>query len=550
MSDELSEREERARAMLAPPTEPVAGERASRRPRVPRKPRQPREPREQQPRDWSFAKWFLISVVIAVVLAGGGSLLALKLGPPPTPELVVQPVGSTTTVCPEPGIANSELSTQITAAVVPGLAGEENAKGSARLETLPGKPQASSAIESAGGQTQIDVVNTDSPPIVGIATGGLAPGFTADQRGRDTKADGRGMSSVACGPPLSQFWFVGGGASLGQSTRIVLVNSEDFPAQVDIDVYSPTGIVDTEAGRGVIVPARDRVTLRLDAIAPRIKYAAVKIIARSGRVAAAMNDQIMTGLRSEGADWIPVSAEPNNRVLVPGLSSGKGERQLSILAPGKDDGTVAVRVMTEDGNFVPAGVEKLQLVPGEVKTLDIASVVERQSATLELTSDVPIVAGVREIFGAGAKNGELIYTAGSTPWAGMAAVTGLPSSDASTVRLSLTAPDADATASVTLLGYKGGKSMAPSKPLEVQIAGGRIKDLKLDPPAGSDWFTAVVSNTSAPASDATQPALVAAHRIIEKSGFGDLVTGYPWTPLRVSVTAPAVQQDPAAALPQ
>lgn len=539
MTDELNEREERARALLKPPTEPAAGEGRVRRVR---RPRAPREPREKQPTDLSYLKWIAIAAAAVLVLAGGGTAIAIKMGPMPVPEAVVQPVSSSLAVCPEPGIAETELDTLITAAVVPNLPGQDGPKGTATIETLPGKPAASSSIEKSGGQTSIDVTNTDSPPIVGVATGSLAPGFTADQRGRDTKADGRGMTSVACGPTLSQFWFVGGGAALGQRSRIVLVNPEEFPAQVDVDVYSPVGLVDTEAGRGVIVPARERVVLRLDAIAPRIKFAAVHVVARSGRVAAAMHDEIMTGLRSEGADWVPVSAAPANRVVMPGLSSGKGERQLSILAPGKDDGTVTVRVITQDGNFVPAGVEKLQLVPGEVKTLDIASVVERQSATLELTSDVPIVAGVREIFGANAKNGELIYTTGSTPWTGSAAVTGLPSSDADAVRLSITAPDGDANASVTLMGFSnGGKSMAPEKPTEVKVPAGQLRDIKLDPPAGSDWFTAIVSSEGAP--------VVVAHRIVEKSSYGDLVTGYPWSPLRVSVTSPAVQQNGGAALP-
>ena len=65
--------------------------------------------------------------------------------------------------------------------------------------------------------------------------------------------------------------------------------------------------------------------------------------------------------------------------------------------------------------------------------------------------------------------------------------------------------------------------------------------MKLNPPAGIVWYTAVVTPVAG-----SGPVLVA-HRVRESSGNGDLVTGYPWNPLRVQVVVPTAVQDPAVA---
>jgi hypothetical protein len=103
----------------------------------------------------------------------------------------------------------------------------------------------------------------------------------------------------------------------------------------------------------------------------------------------------------------------------------------------------------------------------------------------------------------------------------------------------ITAPSEDATVQVSLLPYSGSKKPASAtQPITVQIKAGNVQNLRLAPPAGSDWYTAVV--TTAPGSG---PVLVA-HRVLERSSYGDLVTGYPWAPLRTQVGVPTTEQDP------
>jgi hypothetical protein len=64
----------------------------------------------------------------------------------------------------------------------------------------------------------------------------------------------------------------------------------------------------------------------------------------------------------------------------------------------------------------------------------------------------------------------------------------------------------------------------------------------LEPPTGVDWYTAIVTPV-----EGSGPVLLA-HRIREKSRFGDLITGYPWSPLRIEVSVPSAAQNEAVAV--
>jgi len=75
----------------------------------------------------------------------------------------------------------------------------------------------------------------------------------------------------------------------------------------------------------------------------------------------------------------------------------------------------------------------------------------------------------------------------------------------------------------------------------VKIGAGKVKYIKMNPPAGITWYSVVVTPV-----EGSGPILVA-HRVRESSRFGDLVTGYPWRPLRTEVVVPTAVQDPAVA---
>ena len=448
----------------------------------------------------------------------------------------IEPIGSALLLCPEPG-AGSDLGVRVTAAVVPGQPGQD-AAGTGGLQTLPGKQSAQSRIEVPGGQAQIEAFGRQLPAIAAYGEDGLAPGLVADQWGRDPAGRGRGMASTACAPAGSEFWFVGGGAIAGRVTRIVLVNPDPTAAVVDVIIRGENGIIDAPAGRGLVVKGEDRLIVRLDVLAPGVAATAVQVIARTGRVGASVDDEQRAGLANVGTDWVPRAAPPATRVWVPGVANGAGARVLSVAAPGGDDAIVNVRVITSEGTYAPAERSRLEVPADSVVAIDMAPVLDKQPATLELTSDVPIVAGMRMFFG-----NETSFSAGAMPYDGPAAVSGLPVRSSTDVRVSITAPDTAAQVEITLLPFRGGKEAAvPTQPRRIKVDAGTMRWIKLNPPSGVDWYTAVVTPL-----DGSGSVLVA-HRLREKSRFGDLVTGYPWNALRTEVVVPTAAQDPSVGL--
>jgi len=71
----------------------------------------------------------------------------------------------------------------------------------------------------------------------------------------------------------------------------------------------------------------------------------------------------------------------------------------------------------------------------------------------------------------------------------------------------------------------------------VKVPAGQVRFVLLEAPRDVDWFTAVVTPKTG-----SGPMLLA-HRVRERSSFGDLVTGYPWSPLRIEVAVPTAVED-------
>lgn len=486
-----------------------------------------------------------VLAVIAVVLGLGQFIQAQPSAPQP-PTAGAEPIRSSVLLCPEPGTGGN-LGVRVTGAVIPGQAGQSG-PGEAGLRTLPGAESARSMISRPGEQGQIEAFGSRLPPIEAFGVDSLAPGLVADQWGRDPSGRGRGMASTACAPAGSDFWFVGGGAVAGRVTRVVLVNPDITSAVVDVIIHGPEGEIDTPTTRGLVVPGQDRLIVRLDEVAPGVNGTAFHVIARSGRVGASVDDEQRVGLDSVGTDWIPAAAEPATTVYVPGILAGEGPRVLSVVSTTDNDAVVSVRVLAQDGSYTPFERSSIIVPANAVATLDMTPALPTTPdgvlpATLELTSDQPIVAGMRQFFGGSGVQNEAAFSAGAQPFSGPAAVTGLPVRPATDVKLQIAAPSTAVEVDVTMLPFRGGKQVAEAtKPVRVSVPAGEVRVITFEPPSDVDWFTGVITPV------AGSGPILAAHRVRERSRFGDLITGYPWKPLRVRVAVPQVVPDEAVAV--
>jgi hypothetical protein len=321
-------------------------------------------------------------------------------------------------------------------------------------------------------------------------------------------------------------------------TRALLVNPDETAAIVDVLVYGTDGILDAPAGRGLVVPPQSRINVRLDVLVPGESATALQVIARTGRIGASVNDIQQSGLDAVGTDWIPPAAAPATRVYVPGVLPQAGARVLSLVSPTESEAIVRIRLITPQGTFAPVERAEVRVPAQSVVTIDMAPVLEGLPATLELTADEPIVAGMRQFFGGRRVQNETSFTAGAQPFTTAAAVSGLPVRASTDVRVMVTAPTEDVEVEFAALAYRGDDDPTELVALRtVRVAAGEVRFVRLQPPSGAQWFTAVA--TPAPGSG---PMLIA-HRVREQSGFGDLVTGYPWPPLRTEVSIPFASED-------
>jgi hypothetical protein len=234
-------------------------------------------------------------------------------------------------------------------------------------------------------------VAAGAPPILIEGLGALAPVTEAALSLFASRGDDRGLAEQTCERPTTSWWFAGGSSTLGHTTRIVITNVEDAPASMDIRVLGTSGLQTASGGRGLAVAARSRVELRLDELAPEEVAAAINVRVNSGRVHVAVLKRILDGPTPEGIEWLP-RVQPQGRLVIP-VPPGLSAPTLVIAPIGKAPSRIEVRVRTEEGSFVPLGLEVLNLDADTVRTVDLTDALDDGGA-VEIDSDVPVVATV------------------------------------------------------------------------------------------------------------------------------------------------------------
>lgn len=375
-------------------------------------------------------------------------------------------------------------------------------------------------------------------PYFALGEGVLAPALIAGQVTRVTGGRSRGLSATACTVSSSDSWFVGGGGSVGRRTTVLLTNPDSTPALVDLEVYGPKGRAEARGGQGILVPARQQKAVRIDVLAPETEQIAVHVLARAGRVSSAVQDVNTKGLIPRGADFVPQSAPPAVRVLVPGVLGGtSGTRVLQVVAPGEADAIVNLKIVADDGTFAPESAALLEVPAGTLQQVDLSPFLDGiAAASVLLESDVPVVAGLRTVIASGA-GAEVAYTAGTPALSGPAGFGPVTVDDARTATLFLSAADDQGLVTVVLLDPAGG---AP-KSQDVVVPGGTTTPVKLSGvPAGAGIVVTPITG-----SGPVQAVLL----LGETRSDGSLLASVPLVSRALTVTVPPVRPDPATGIP-
>ncbi|MGW5349893.1 DUF5719 family protein [Streptomyces sp. NPDC004031] len=440
------------------------------------------------------------AVVVLAVLVGAASLNGSDDSvAAPKGSSTRLPVQRTTTVCPSPSPSEFADTTYASftpaASPLPGQAAGSSAgaAGSAQLLTTAAKPAPlSPPLKQAGRTVTYTTDKADAPALVGTADGPLAPGWSVGETTVVDAGPGRALLGTSCVTPDSEFWFAGASTSDGRQDYLHLVDPDDAPAVVDIELYGPDGLVKTSGGDGVTVPGKGAEPVLLSTLtAQKVQDLTVHVVVRSGRVGAA----VQATSAGKGADWLQPAAEPATTLVMPGIPADAVSVRLVAYATGSDDADLTLKLATATGMITPADHETLHVKAGMTATADLGDVTKGDTGSLLITSSkvhapVPVVAGLLITRGKGDKQ-ELAFLP-ATPPVGTRATAADNRDKAATV--ALTALDKDTQVKVTSSpGTAGG---TPVTRTVVVKAGTTMAVQPVAPVAGKGSFSVTVEKLS------------------------------------------------------
>lgn len=382
------------------------------------------------------------------------------------------PIGRVTVVCPEPSLS------RVAVATAPG--GDGTGSADVRLLGAKGK-DGDGQLKSVQrrGVVWTEEFGENASATVVHARQSMAASLEAEQVSNTE----RGLSGTRCTRPATNFWFVGDGVELGRTTKLYLVNVDNVPVTLTVDVYGPKGPVATLAGSSITVEPDSRRAIKLGALAPKAPIVALHIETNTGRIAAALHTSVNQGERS-GIDWVPATSAPRKKLVVPGLPGGEGPRRLLLAVPGDRPARVQMQVVTTEGTYAVQKKKAVRVPPGSVKSIGLAQALSERAGAVRITSNVPVTAA------AGVSAGEDVtyVSAVSSIGEGGAVVSANgPGSDVTSTLL-LTAPTKPAAVRVRTFGHEGPVGQTDV----VKIPTGRTVSVEVPAPSAVEGNFALV----------------------------------------------------------
>lgn len=417
----------------------------------------------------------LVAVVTGLAAVSGVAVLHEPEDSGPAPAAARLPVERTTLLCPPPSLSDL-AETQYTALTPVHRDRDGAAKRSADLLPAPvvqqGGADADGEKDGKGGRDGaakpvlsskkpgVPVVagtsDSAAPALTGSAEGPLAPGWTVQQTTLVSNGHGRGLLGTACSTPDTEFWFPGASTAQSRQDYVHLTNPDSTTAVVDLHLVGKDGPVDNDRGEGIQIPAHSAVPVLLSTLTeePMVNVS-LQVKARTGRVGA----QVQAADATLGSDWLPRSAEPSSRVVLPGIPQDATSVRLVVHATGDRDADLQVRLAGESGTITPAGHETLHVRGESVLAVDLNDLTRGEPGSLLLSpagdsgETGPVVAALRVTRGEEEQAREIAFIPGTDPLTERATVADNRSKGST---LSLMAPGKDVKVRVTASAGSGG----------------------------------------------------------------------------------------------
>jgi hypothetical protein len=424
------------------------------------------------------------AVAALVVLTGAASLTGgHDSGTAPAASAARLPVQRTTLLCPPP--SSSEFASTTYTSFTPGSAGA----GSGTASLLPATPKAKpiAPLTAPGKPVTAGTDKADAPALIGTADGSLAPGWSVQQTTVVDSGSARGLLGTSCLVPDSEFWFAGASTATGRQDYLHLVNPDEAPAVVDVQLYGKDGQLKAATGDGITVPGDSAEPVLLSTlVADKEQDLTLHVVARSGRVGAA----VQATDSGKGTDWLPAAGDPAPGLVMPGIPGDATDVRLVVFDPGSDDADLTLKLATSTGSITPAGNETLHVKSGMTTAVDLGDVTKGEPGSLVIGSStvhspVPVVAALRVTRGKGTSQ-DLAFLPATAPVDTRATVA---DNRAKGSTLALTATGKDTSVKVTSsAGTSGGQPVSKT----VTVKAGTTLSLTPDSPGGKGAFAVTV----------------------------------------------------------
>jgi len=395
------------------------------------------------------------AVLIALGAIGGAAQLYHPAAPAPAATVTRQvAVTSAARACPPaPGGGPGPVAL-VAGAGSAGAAGSAMA-GGVELTALPpaGESLRPAAPVRAPGAGAVDLLTVPAGASASKKGGAVAQGWSVAASGAMAQAmeaevaQSSGLASVRCGEPSSDLWFLGPGQQNGAAQiQLDLMNIDSLAASVDVSVITDAGQSQAGHDSGITVPPHQTVTQSLSSVASGSSVVAIEVHTSIGRVAA---DVYETSSHGGPASWLPGTAAPAARLVIPGIPPSGSAAGLFLADPGISSAKVTVVAITPQGHYRPFGAQTVDL-PGQSASYVALTPLGGSPAALEITSNVPVAAEVL-VPGSGAG----AFTAATAPISEQAVVAGNTTGSGLAASVALSAPAAAARVRLTEIAQAG-----------------------------------------------------------------------------------------------
>ncbi len=368
-------------------------------------------------------------------------------------------------------------------------------------------------------------------------SGVMAPAMEAEE------AESSGLSSVRCGEPGSDIWFVGPGQQNGAAQiQLDLMNVDAVAASVDVSVITDAGPVQADGDTGITVPPHQTVTESLSSLGAGTSVVAIEVRTSIGRVAADVWES-----SAAGSSWLPSTTAPSTTLVIPGVPPSSSVAGLFIAVPGSLSARVSVLAITPQGLYHPFGTQSVDL-PGNSASYVPLTPLGGTAAALELTADVPVAAAVL-VPGSGLG----AFAAATTPISEQAVVAGNITGSGPAATIVLSAPAGAAHVRLTEIavaatgaGAKGSRAAGPTPGVSqvVSVQARRTLMVPVTAPRGArDGSVFAVVITPLPGSGPVYAARV------ETQGQSAVVSIIPAISALTTISLPPVRESYSAISP-